>query len=409
MTDLFQGDIDAIKTSDVEDFLGLDKDEGTRPREGPRLDYNEALPSDIGDAVASLANVDGGLIFVGVRASKQKLNVPVQLTDWDPGTDAVARISNMILATVHPRPPFEVTILKLGVNEKPVALIRVRPGLFPPYEFQQGAAVRIPVRIQDTNRQATLREIESLLEKRRVLSIPGSDLISQSVAPTDLYCTIDSPTGETRDSQFQRIVAVPREPLCLRLDLVFHREFEKLISSTFRNQFTRNLPRGWFYQVEERIRGAHNRHRIWRVLSNGGIGFVANLSRRGHPGEYIGDLILDFLNYCRLLDKFYREREYHGSIVLEHRLSCGLIVLLPRVPAPGGIGDYDLVQGIHFPESRPSNILTESKVVLEVDADTLRAPELLIAETLLSQLQETCGASIKFESLVEAVAATAKH
>jgi hypothetical protein len=47
--------------------------------------------------------------------------------------------------------------------------------------------------------------------------------------------------------------------------------------------------------------------------------------------------------------------------------------------------------------------------VWELDAEELQNPETPIAEIMLAQLSETCAASIKFDALLEAVAALAQR
>jgi len=404
--DLYSGDIDSIKIADVEDFLFINKPEDQRPPENARIDYKEAPPSDIGLDVASMANADGGLILVGVKASKAKQNVPVQIVGVGLGGDAKARITDWILATVRPRPPFEIAIIPYKQNGQVIALIRVRPGSFPPYEFQQGATVKIPIRTQDSNRQATLSEIESLLERRNILGKPAQDLASGYLGSTDFYCTVDAPSGESRVNEYQMIFTIPRSPLRFRLDAIFHKRFEESIKRSFGQtiQFARRVPRGRFYQVEQRLLGSHYCCRIWRAWRNGAIGFVGNLARRGLPGEFLGDICEDFQNLCRFARSFFREEEYFGPLVLAHELSCDSVQFLPTFSWSDALGDEEMIEGIHFPQRKAPTFKSHSQFYEEIDFVTLENPENVVAETLLFQLQETCGASIMFDKFKVAIA-----
>lgn len=179
MPDLFSDDLSNLKLQDLEDFLGLHLEERQRPIEGPQLDFKVDLPNDLGDSVAALANTYGGLLFIGVRSEKKKHNIPVAIVGVDlKGGDSKARITDRVLSTVHPRPDFDVKPVPVG-SSKSVIVIRVREGNYPPYQYTQGSTVRIPVRIQDTNRQATVREIEDLLSKRTSFAKPMSERVSE--------------------------------------------------------------------------------------------------------------------------------------------------------------------------------------------------------------------------------------
>lgn len=212
MANLFSDSLSTIKLSDVEQFLNLQGPESSRPIEGPRLDFKKDLPQDIGRDVAALANTYGGILLVGVQTHKAERNVPISLPGTDLGDDPRARITDRILATVHPRPDFEIQPMKAADKAKSVAVIRVQEGTFPPYEHAQGATVGISVRIEDSSRLATLREIEALLKKRELAGRSAQQTVHQYLGVSDFFCSIEDfeqPTKLHRDPQFQELQLVP--------------------------------------------------------------------------------------------------------------------------------------------------------------------------------------------------------
>jgi hypothetical protein len=60
------------------------------------------------------------------------------------------------------------------------------------------------------------------------------------------------------------------------------------------------------------------------------------------------------------------------------------------------------VDGIHLPDSKPTVLPSLSKLVEEMERESLANAEEAIAEIVLGQLQEIWGARINFEKLVEA-------
>ncbi len=182
MADLFQDPLDTISLSDVLGFLAITAPETERPTEGTRLDFKKDLVANIGYYVAALANTAGGLIFVGVESQKNtslRQNVPTATPGANLGSDARARITNKIVTTVSPRPEFDVEPYFLsGAHGNAIAVIRVSAGDYPPYEFSQSGDFSIPVRVQDTTRRASLREIEELIRTRDQLKSAAGPQLS---------------------------------------------------------------------------------------------------------------------------------------------------------------------------------------------------------------------------------------
>jgi hypothetical protein len=412
MANLFLSDLSKMSSADVESFLALSNPEDQRPTETSRLDFKESLPMDIGDSVAALSNTYGGLILIGVKADKAKQNIPIGMPGAiNLGPDAKARIMDLILSTVQPRPMIEDIGVAAGrVNASLVAVIRVREGTYPPYQFQRGSTVRIPVRLQDTNRQATVREIEALFEKRLSQSKSPGEVVGPYSSP-DLYCTFDAPNGENRENDYHRILLIPRGSMRIRQDVTFERAFEKLVLSSFPSDhgLTRKIGRGNYFQAERREPGAARTHRIWRCWADGAIGFIGNLTRPSPRGYPVGDLALDLLCLFRLAKAFWDGQNFHGGVVLSDEIACGGIRFVPEFPPPDGAGDYDLVSGIHLASQRPQAFSARAVSLEEIDRPTLERPEEMVAQVILDQLRETWGASINFDKLFAAVSQLAQQ
>jgi hypothetical protein len=397
MANLLRDQLSSVKLSDVRDFLCLDRPQADRPAEGTQIDYKEDLPQDIGNDVAALSNTFGGLIFIGVTAPKEKQNIPVAIAGADLGEDATARITNRILSTVHPRPEFEVHSWPVGKGLHALALVRVREGTYPPYEFSHGSTVRIPLRVQDTTRQATLREIEALLAKRRSLAMPTRDIVEQYLGSQPLFHPLSQ--NQMLAGNFHRTVAIPRVPLRVRLDSKFERFFQALIKKTFSptGDFSHHRRFGGLYQTEVLTDSSH---KIWRVWGDGALGFASTAA--GEP-EPIGNLAGDILFLCRLSVVLWREKGYFGDLIFAHHLEAFHRNFSAKFPPPGGMGDYDEVGGIYFPTSTdPSQPIT-SLLIEEVALSSLEAPQELIATVLLDQLRHVCGARVDYDKLFEAI------
>jgi hypothetical protein len=346
------------------------------------------------------------LILIGVKADKIKQNIPVDMPGaTNLGADARARIMDTILSTVQPRPLIEdIGLAKGRTAGGLIAVIRVREGNYPPYQFQRGATIRIPVRLQDTNRQATVREIEALFEKRMSQSRSPDEVVGPYTTP-DLFCTSDAPNGEHRETDYHKVVLVPRSKVRIRQDSKFERAFEKLILSAFPAdlRFSRKTGRGNYFQVERREQGHERIHRIWRSWADGAVGFVGNLTRPFPRGYPIGDLAAELLFTFRLAKALWDTQNYFGGLVLSDEIACGGITFASEFPPPDGIGDYDVVSGVHLANQRPQAHSSRAVSLEEIERTVLENPEEIVAQVILDQLRETWGASINFEKLLESI------
>lgn len=336
-----------------------------------------------------------------MKSDKEKQNIPVAMAGAKIGGDIKARLTDRIISTVNPRPDFEVHSVATGTGGQFVAVIRVRQGTFPPYEYSQGATVRIPVRVQDTNRQATVREIEDLFRRRESLNRSPEEVVRDYLNPVHLFPTVNGQRGEERDVFVHQVIIVPRVALRLRLDSKFERGFRALIKSSFqtKREFTRERRSGLYLQVEYRKSPCH---RMWRIWSNGALGFAANHSRLRGP-EPVGNLAADLLFACRMASKVFEEHGYFGGSVLADTLACPSREFSALFPPPGGTGDHDEVPGIYFDRAIPPGQPDKGTCTEEVDWPSLRDPREMVASVMLDQFRQIAGARIDFEKLLEAV------
>jgi hypothetical protein len=130
-----------------------------------------------------------GCYFLESRATGRNSTIPPWPGADFPGGDERAQITEKILSQVVRHPEIAIGVVPIPAQpDKAVVVIRVAPGVWPLYQFQIGDDVRIPIRVQDTNRQATVRDIEQLFERRTSLAQSGQERLtaiesSSPVAP----------------------------------------------------------------------------------------------------------------------------------------------------------------------------------------------------------------------------------
>lgn len=386
--DFYSDDLSQIALVDVKSFLCLDCEESQRPTEGPTIEYKEMLPQDIGDDVAALSNTYGGLIFIGVKSNKAKQNIPIAIVDSQLPADCKARISDKIFSTVHPRPQIDI-----GVAESKVVVIRVREGTYPPYEFSQGATIRIPIRTVDNNRQASVREIESLLAKRDSLAKPASEILSQYFAYLPGENSILAELGPWQPGPRQQAICVPKVPLQIAIDRVFERRFEGLVATSFSKDraYWKEFRRAGFYMLFYKL---DDQIRIWEAWSSGVLRFRTTLRAKEPVGDLADDLIRFFWLCFRLLDT----EGYYGRTVVAHEIVCPDVKFLPTFPP-----HYDRYPGISIPESKLDVLGNAAHFDEESPVMDLKSPEAMVAKILHEELRDMWGVRIELETFEKTI------
>jgi hypothetical protein len=346
---------------------------------------------------------------LGIKADKNKNNIPVQWDGAQLGPDPSARISNHILSTVRPRPQFNIGLVKASNGY--IVIIRVSEGDYPPYEYDKGSSVRISLRVNDTKRQASVRDIEMLMARRNVAT-DAAQKITATLQPNSFYPYRVEPlpeggTRDVRDDRVHQMFLAPHRPVRWRLDSTFERIFEGWIKDAFPNTrgFSANFRAGTFFEVRQIRNEAKRLHRVWRISNQGGLGFARNVDYHGSPGEPIGDVAIDLLFFFRLARVVLENGGSFGRASFTDILSSPSTAFLSKFPEPDGGGDYDDVGGIHFPSVRPEVLPGTTTWVEELDFQSLQASAALTTSILFNQLRASWGASIHYDRLLEAVVA----
>lgn len=384
MADLFKDNLEQLNLSAVIEFLGINAPEEQRPPEGARLDFKQTLTQDLASDVAAFANTSGGLIFIGVSSSKTstKQNVAMDAPGCPLGPDARARIANIISTTVNPLPNFEVQSFAVDAQGNSVAVLRVIEGNYPPYECQRSGDFKIPMRVLDTTRQASLREIEKLIEKRAAMGATASAAAHEHLRDVNLERMQDCHVA----------ILVPLPSLNLQLD----RQFEQIFTNRVREVFKRlghfdEFRKGNFYKIDFEF------GRTIGSWVDGGFLMAANLNRRGSPGEYVGDMLDDLYQSFRLAWAHFTALSHAGQCLVLHMMKINtLSQLLPLFEIAHG--KYP-VQGISLAQPRPNGRPAVTEFERLIGVRELEQPYRSVADIALQQLRESWGADVDLGKL----------
>jgi hypothetical protein len=244
-------------------------------REGPLIDYKTDVSEKDNwpESVAAFANSFGGLIIFGVTGQGGQ---PRLLTGFDPrNVEIKARLANMILSRIRPRPDFAIRVVTLDTDaSKEVAILRVAEGQMPPYVHSKGDEHRIYLRISARKTEADYLQLSSLLDKRdkiasRALSSPASlfDNSQLNVA--------DPPASNHISPETCRFIVAPVNlPAGPRLNFETEDAFRKCIGDLIRPQRTWPMIRSRNATLFRIGAGPYTEHRFG-IAAGGGIGFVS--------------------------------------------------------------------------------------------------------------------------------------
>jgi hypothetical protein len=392
-------------------WLAVDQPIDARPEESTRLDFKEVLPNDIGKDVAAMANTYGGLILIGISceeahtAKKLKRNVPTAIRGARfNGGEAKLQVTQKILASVRPGPQFDVQAIPLEEDGKFVIAIWVQEGIYPPYEYDSRAESSIPVRAQDSSRRANLQEIEAMFAKRSLLQ---GVAFSQSVSGLAGFFVRDLDADCKARNHFS-VTLTPRVSLPVRLDNPSEHRFRTAVSDAFLDsargsEVTIRTGRQCQVELRRSVNDKTRHHRVWVMSSGGAMGYATNLGSTVR----VGDLASDLLSFTRLCGILWGDQGYYGGSRFQVEMACPDSDFLPEFPA--GLdsgGDYDVVPGVSFPDSKSPYNSSEVSYGVDVDVSELSSDE-HIAAILLYLLRQARGARISFQPLCDAVAGTA--
>jgi hypothetical protein len=414
---LFSADLDSISFTSVEDFLAIKAPIEQRPPEGVRIDYKLMEPTDLSDTVAAFANTFGGLLFIGVESHRTKYNFPISLPgEAFVGGDIKARIAGKILSQVTPRPEFSVGVAPLPLpSDRAVVVVRVVAGVWPPYEFNASNTVRIPVRIADTTRQATLREIEQLIQRRASYSQGPAErlsVINQSKPLNPAFIGPDEGNGPQSFAAqaYQTWIVRPRLPLRLRLDRAFDSAVRSEIDAKFNEagNFYPPIMAGdsqiirWQTRIVNERLGVLTCVRNVEFTSDGSLRYAEKVDRHQGGEESVSDLFIESLKFLRFAESYYHTRGYFGSFSVLNRIDCTSNIQF-RANFPDDDGNYCGTNAIAFTGEDHSRAQGSSSVVREVESLGPGENETLVVDFMLSHLRQLCQASVETDALLKIV------
>ena len=415
--DLFSANLEKITLADVENFLALGSPEEGRPTEGIKIDYKVKVPDDLCDTVAAFANTAGGLIFLGVESQKKKNNIPTKIVGVTfAAGDARAALIGKVTSQVLPRPNVTIGAVSLPSGAV-VVILRVREGTYPPYQFTQGDKIRFPIRVQDTNKMCSIRELEQMFEKRRTADETPEMRVQQFFAaplfPAYVESVPKSPQPRISGS-YHSWAARPRVSLRVRLDRSSEIAFQKLIQDSFPDpnlgNFWPPLINGrshvarWQTRIDMSGRGWLTMVRYFECATDGSVRFSERIDRHEDgQGESVCDLFIAGLRFLNLVESLYSSVNYYGGLSVMHTLQCQpAIKFLSKFPDDQGI--YRTSNAIVFPSQPPTQVPNTSNVVDEIENLESMNRIHFVSECMLSQLRELRFASVDYQALTAIVA-----
>ena len=411
---LFTADLNALLVADLEDFLAIKSAEEQRPAEGIKIDYKLKEPSDFPETVAAFANTAGGLVFIGVESKRLKHNVPVALPgETFIGGDIRARITGKIISQVTPRPEFSVGVAPIaGHPSVAVVVVRVPEGRWPPYEFSESNRTRIPVRIEDTVRQATLREIEQLFSKRQSQSQTASQRVAEAFDETKPFnpgYIVQFAEPSIPSNAYQTWVARPRQPLPLILDRDFEDSARLGILSRFKGmvplqEFPPSIGANshtfrWQGRTSGNL-GTLTYVRYFEITSEGCVRYSEKIDRHDTGVESVSDLYIGSMQFLNFLVAFYYHHGYFGTISAAQRIDCPTEGIRLSSTFPDIDGRYFSTRAINFRGEEYGRASGSSKTVREINSFDAEDRIQVVHEFLLQNLRQLCQASIDSKELI---------
>jgi len=105
---------------------------------------------------------------------------------------------------------------------------------------------------------------------------------------------------------------------------------------------------------------------------------------------------------CALAEKVFAKLEVFGDVDIGHFVRAPSAVFLPKFPGPSLFGDYDVVRGFQFPESKLA-ATDRSLSSASLDTSELESPEAQISDLIMYNLRQLRGARVNYKNLLDAV------
>jgi hypothetical protein len=276
---------------------------------------------------------------------------------------------------------------------------------------------RIPSSLpQDTNRQATLRDLEYLFEKRNAFKLTADQrlgVFDETKPLVPAFITETSGDAESRipSQAYQTWMVRPRASLHLRLDRTFDTDVRNAIGASFTDtglgNFYPPMMAGdshiirWQTKVSSDRMGILVAVRAIQLMSDGSIRFAEKIDRHEDGGESISDLFIQSHRFLRFVKDFYMNHGYSGSMSIAQRVDCSSPVdFWPNFPDTNG--NYHSTNVIAFIGREKGRASGSSRISREVDLQT-DDPETLICDFMLAHLRQLCHANVDYKGLDDLV------
>lgn len=166
--------------------------------EGLRLEYKRDFPrnEDLAKSVCAFANTDGGIILIGVEATKEN-NVPSNIPGISLEKGLEEKVSSICLSHILPRVMPEIKLCPFSLadgKQRAFLFVRISQSYTPPHYVWQTR--EILVRVNCENVRADLQTIEDLFERRKRIREEGG-YSSGGTTWNYKFIEIEAPVFET--------------------------------------------------------------------------------------------------------------------------------------------------------------------------------------------------------------------
>lgn len=331
-TDLFKDDFSRL--SDVELFQAIaaftrvSEPIQVRPRESFVLDFKSEWGDRALCTVAAFAHTFGGLLVIGVS---EKDAQPDQLVGVESAGELKTSIASSIATNISPTPSYEIAECSLSTAPaRKLAVIRVRQGNQIHYLTKKGEKP-IYVRNEDESVPADAARLRSLIETKA----PSSQFRAEVPNRIDALRSFAVLHGKGGLATQIQILLVPFGHPGVILDSVEEQQFRKLVNRNFSfryknaNYTTSNDRAASWYQYA-RSSSADNQQGIWRITSDGDVGYAGQICLPSEDGAAywsLGDILADLLLLLAVARSWWKKAGFYGEAQLVVALIAHDLVL----------------------------------------------------------------------------------
>lgn len=316
--DIIDKNIKTISFEDVKNFCALGYSEGSE------LDYKKELSNhfwkDLQKYVSAFANMQGGLIIVGVEEDKKTGKPKV----WDGipiEAEQLDRIDS-ILANMNPMPQVITHLVKNEKENSAFILIKIFAGSNPPYyrrndpqEWIRTGKISKPIDVASPQYKSFLFSQKDLAEQERYLLTQEVEHIKNGLA------SIDS-IKNTNPKSSLTITILPYLPT--RILLKPYELLEKLpylrVSTGAGLEYPNSSCR--FKTTQKGVYSYNhfnttNQGFLIQLYSQGLVSFSTELYEEGNINGVITERIISYLhNNLQLTKNYYQDAKYSGEIII---------------------------------------------------------------------------------------------